>query len=214
MKQQHTRCAVLSLQSCPRPCDPMDCSPSGSSVHGILQARTLERVPTPFSRGSSRSRDRTHISTSLTLAMFGRFFTTSATWEALLLIRKMQNKTTMRYYYTCTRITKINSDNTKCWWGCRTTGTLVHGCQGKQLKLLQKTRSYLLKRDTVTLMTQPSHSPVNTKRRCTHMFTRRLVPECSEPHKLTYHQIRNNPQRHNISTSHGENKPCGDKRPF
>jgi len=41
-------------QSCPTLCDPMDCSPPGSSVHGILQARTLEWVAIFFSRGSSR----------------------------------------------------------------------------------------------------------------------------------------------------------------
>ena len=35
-------------QSCPTLCDPMDCSPPGSSVHGILQARTLEWVAVPF----------------------------------------------------------------------------------------------------------------------------------------------------------------------
>ena len=34
-------------------CDPVDCSPPSSSVHGILQAVTLERVAMPFSRGSS-----------------------------------------------------------------------------------------------------------------------------------------------------------------
>ena len=39
-------------QSCPTPCDPMDCSPPGSSVHGILQARILKWVAIPFSRGS------------------------------------------------------------------------------------------------------------------------------------------------------------------
>ena len=39
--------------------NPMDCSPSGSSVHGILQARILEWVMIPSSRGSSRLRDRT-----------------------------------------------------------------------------------------------------------------------------------------------------------
>ena len=133
MKQQPThplRCAV---------CNPMDCSPTVSSVHGILQARILEWVAMPFCRGSSQSRDRTHVSTSLALAVFGRFFTTSATWETLLLIKKMQNKTTMRYHYTCTRIIKINPDNTKCCWGCGAIGTLVHGCRGQQLKLLQKT---------------------------------------------------------------------------
>ena len=42
-----------SLQSCPTPCDAMDGSPAGSSVHGILQARILEWVAMPSSRGSS-----------------------------------------------------------------------------------------------------------------------------------------------------------------
>ena len=40
-------------QSCLTLCHPMDCSPSGSSVRGILQARILERVAIPFSRGFS-----------------------------------------------------------------------------------------------------------------------------------------------------------------
>ena len=40
-----------SLQSCPTLCDPMDCSLTGSSVHGILQARILEWVAMPFSQG-------------------------------------------------------------------------------------------------------------------------------------------------------------------
>ena len=45
-----------------RLCDPMDCSPPGSSVHGILQARILEWVAISFSRGSSRPRDQTQVS--------------------------------------------------------------------------------------------------------------------------------------------------------
>ena len=40
-------------QSCLTLCNPMDCSPPGSSVHGILQARILEWVALPFSRESS-----------------------------------------------------------------------------------------------------------------------------------------------------------------
>ena len=44
------RCAQL-LQSCLTLCDPMDCSPPGSSVHGILQARILEWVAMPSSKG-------------------------------------------------------------------------------------------------------------------------------------------------------------------
>jgi len=47
------------LQSCPTLCNPMDCNPSGSSVHGILQARTLGWVAISSSRGSSQSRDQT-----------------------------------------------------------------------------------------------------------------------------------------------------------
>ena len=57
--------SVLVAQSCPTLCDPMDCSPPNSSVHGILQARILEWVAMPSSRGSSRPRDRTHISLCL-----------------------------------------------------------------------------------------------------------------------------------------------------
>ena len=49
-----------SLQSCPTLCDPMDCSPPGSSVHGTSQARKLEWVAMPSSRGSSSPRDQTH----------------------------------------------------------------------------------------------------------------------------------------------------------
>ena len=48
---------VKVAQSCLTLCDPMDCSPPGSSVHGILQARTLEWVAMPSSRGSSQPRD-------------------------------------------------------------------------------------------------------------------------------------------------------------
>ena len=53
---------VKSLQSCLTLCNPMDCSPPGSSVHGILQARILEWVAMPSSRGSSPPRDWTRVS--------------------------------------------------------------------------------------------------------------------------------------------------------
>ena len=51
-----------SLQSCLTLCDPMDCSPPSSSIHGILQARILEKAAMPSSRGSSRPRDQTQVS--------------------------------------------------------------------------------------------------------------------------------------------------------
>ena len=53
---------VLVAQSCPTLCDPMDCNPPGSSVHGILQARILEWVTISFSRASVQHRDRTQLS--------------------------------------------------------------------------------------------------------------------------------------------------------
>ena len=72
-------CAKL-LWSCLNLCDIMDCSPPGSSVHGILQARILGWVVMPSFRGSSQPRDRTRFSHVSALA--GVFFATSTTWEA------------------------------------------------------------------------------------------------------------------------------------
>ena len=56
----------------------MNCSPSGSSVYGILQARTLEWVAIPFSRRPSWPKDRTQVS-----CIAGRFFTIWTTREVL-----------------------------------------------------------------------------------------------------------------------------------
>ena len=61
---------VLVTQSCLTLGDPMDCSPPGPSVLGILQARTLEWVAIVFSRGSSQPWDKTQVS-----GIAGRFFT-------------------------------------------------------------------------------------------------------------------------------------------
>ena len=60
---------VLTGLSCPTLCNAMDCSPSGSSVHGILQAIILEWLAIPFSRGSSQPRDQAPVS-----HIAGRFF--------------------------------------------------------------------------------------------------------------------------------------------
>ena len=72
------KCPMWSevTQSCPTLCDPMDCSLSGSSVHGIFQARVLEWVSISFSRGSSWLRDQTRVS-----RIVGRHFTVWATRE-------------------------------------------------------------------------------------------------------------------------------------
>ena len=63
-----------ALLLCPTLSDPMDCSPQGSSVHGILQARMLEQAATPSSRGSSRSRDETSISHIAKMAKWALYF--------------------------------------------------------------------------------------------------------------------------------------------
>ena len=72
-------CAVLCLvtQSCLTLCDPMDCSPPGSSIYEIFQATILEWVPMSFSRGFSQPRDRIWVS-----CIAGRLFTVWATKEA------------------------------------------------------------------------------------------------------------------------------------
>ena len=53
---------VLVVQACLTLCDPTGCSPPGSSVHAILQARILKSVIIPLSRGSSLPRGRTQVS--------------------------------------------------------------------------------------------------------------------------------------------------------
>ena len=72
-------CRAKLLQSHPTLCDPMDCSPPGSSVHWVSQARILEWVAISFSRGSSQFRNQTHVS-----CIACRFFTDWTTREAAL----------------------------------------------------------------------------------------------------------------------------------
>ena len=72
----------MNAQSCPTLCNPMDCGPPGSSVHGILQARIMEWVAMPSSRGSSWHRNRTCFSC---VSCIGRqILSHCATWVALL----------------------------------------------------------------------------------------------------------------------------------
>ena len=75
VKQKWTRVIrylAYFAQSCPTLCDPMD-----YKVHGILQARILEWVAFPFSRGSSQPTDQTQVS-----RIAGRFYTSWATGKA------------------------------------------------------------------------------------------------------------------------------------
>ena len=74
-------CECLVAQWCPTLCDPIDCSPPGSSVHGISQARILEWVTISSSRGSSWPRDRTCFSHVSCISRQILYHCT--TWEAL-----------------------------------------------------------------------------------------------------------------------------------
>ena len=71
----------VNAQPCPTVCDPMDCSPPGSSVRGILQARTLEWVVTLFSRGPFWLRDQTQVP-----CIAGRLLAGWATRQRLLFL--------------------------------------------------------------------------------------------------------------------------------
>ena len=79
-------CCCLFAKTCPTLCNPMDCSPSVSSVHGISQARILEWVAISFSRGSSQPRGQTHVS-----CLAGRFFTTEPPGKPLSRIKEESN---------------------------------------------------------------------------------------------------------------------------
>ena len=74
-------CTCVHAQSYPTLCDPVDGSPPGSSVHGILQARVLEWGAMPSSRGSSWLRDRNVVFLRL---LRGKWILNHCTaWEAL-----------------------------------------------------------------------------------------------------------------------------------
>ena len=71
-------CSVVQL--CLTLCDPVDCRPPGSSVHGIFQARILEWVAISYPRGSSRPRDQTRISCVSCIGKWILYHCT--TWES------------------------------------------------------------------------------------------------------------------------------------
>ena len=91
----------LVTKSCLTVWDPMGCSPPGSSVRGIFQARILEWIAISFSRGSSQPMDRTHVSCIDRWILYHW-----ATWEAHLLVRSIN----VRGVAPCT------SFYSKYWW--------------------------------------------------------------------------------------------------
>ena len=74
---QNTSCLCRVVQLCPTLCDPMDCSLPGSSVHEISQARILEWVAIPFSRGIFPIQGSNEPLSPATPALAGGFFITN-----------------------------------------------------------------------------------------------------------------------------------------
>ena len=106
-----SRVCMLVAQLCSTLCDPMDYSSPGSSVHGILQARILEWVAMPFSRGSIQPRDGTQVSHiagrffiilyhSYHSLPFLSFFTREAPGYVYLTTKKKQKKKTCNHKYS------------------------------------------------------------------------------------------------------------------
>ena len=133
------------LQPCPALCDPLDCSPPGSSVHGILQARTLEWVATPSSRGASQPRDQTRMFCisciasgffslfsaetlgkptfpyPLTWVHFSSFWWTLLCAHFSLLKHATLKETTKRWFKRCLTQIAVNVNDRNTFWQMRTT---------------------------------------------------------------------------------------------
>ena len=103
-------------QSRPTLCDPVDCSAPGSSVHGIVQARILERVAISFSREFSRPRNRTCVSCASCIGRWILYYCYSATWEILteqewLLKANAEPKDEGHWW-------QDRGEPLRCWWQC------------------------------------------------------------------------------------------------
>ena len=95
-------CECSVTQSCLTPCDPMDWSLPGTSIHGILQARMLECVAISFSRGSSQPRDLIRV---FCVSCIGRwFFTPRATWEAYISVEAGKDLAFLVYLETPSQV--------------------------------------------------------------------------------------------------------------
>ena len=106
---------VFFTLSCPNLCNPTDCSPSGSSVHGILQARILEWIAIPFSRGSSWPMEWTQVSCTV-----GRLFNIWATSKAHGGVRVKENHREMKtvfFPYTVSQEWSIYMASVHSIWG-------------------------------------------------------------------------------------------------
>ena len=85
-------------------CDPMDCSPPGSPVHGFSRQAYWNGLPISCSSGSSWARDQTRVS-----SITGRFFTIWATREAHWNVIQYLKRNELSHY-------RETWEKFKCWW--------------------------------------------------------------------------------------------------
>ena len=130
-------------QSCPTLCNPMDCGLPGSSVHGILQARILEWVAIPFSKGSSWPRDWTQVS-----HIAGRFFTIWATTEAQIYLLLL---------LLLSRFSRVQLCATPSTVAHQAPPSLLVACK-ILLHLLRTVWQFLTKPNSLNYITQHMHS--------------------------------------------------------
>ena len=112
---------VLVTKLCPTLCDPMNCSPPGSSVHGISQARILDWIAIHFPRRSFWPRDQTQVSCTA-----GRFFTIWATGEAH---PSPHQPLSMLFHCSKSNVSQINQqcDPSHCSIASKVFSGLIHG---------------------------------------------------------------------------------------
>ena len=143
-----TAAAAKSLQSCSTLCDPMDGSPTGSPIPGILQARTLEWDAISFSN-AWKWKVKVSCSVVLTLSdsmdcslsdssLHGIFQARVLEWVAIafstLIFWEMQIKIIVKYHPTPIRMSIIRkTKDNKCWWECEEKGTLGVTLVGTQI---------------------------------------------------------------------------------
>ena len=102
---------MLLAKSCPTLCDSMDCSPQGSSLHGVLQAKILEWVATPFSSGSSWPRDGALVS-----CIAGGFFTNWAELQSADQILANWGRKGMQRQGRCSQETTVQPWSRESWF--------------------------------------------------------------------------------------------------
>ena len=120
---------------------PMDCSPPGSSLHGILQARILEWVAISFSRGSSRPRDQTQVS-----RIPGRRFNLWATREAHGIMLKGFKSFSQKI------VLFHNADNSTLGKDGFNRVTSITNCQGEDLTRKWRFQMYIHSKVTLSFV--------------------------------------------------------------